>query len=327
MTLPRLRAPRALAPLLVAAALLQALPAVHDSAVAQAPQAPPPQMKQVAPDLHFWFDHRGTNSIVWATDDGVMVIDTQPHPVLARRLIAEIRKITDKPIRWAFNTQVHGDHYMGNSEFKKEGALIVANAHAAFLMEKYFKTDLARRAPGYEKAGMDPKEVRLVLPDVTFEDEMTIRLGGRHVRLFYPGPAQDPGCAYAHFPHTKALATSGSMTPMSLSNLGYTPSVPDWIAVLRKLQGMDIDVYLPGHGDLGTKAHFDQTIGFLTTVDNEVKAAIAKGVTLADAKRTLTFAAYKDWRNYPRIADYVEALYALHQTGRPILWDQGWERR
>lgn len=234
---------------------------------------PPAHMKQVADDLYFWFDFRGTNSIVWATADGVMVIDTQPHPVQARRLIAEVRRITDKPIRWAFNTQVHGDHFLGNSELKAIGATIIAQAHAAQLMERYWQKDLARRVPGFEKAGLDPKEVRFVPPDLTFEEEMTIEMAGRKVRLFYPGPGQDPGASYAHFPHARAVATSGTLTPRSMSNLMYTPSIDGWIKVLRQLQAMDVDVYLPGHGDLGRKSDVDEAVALLGTIQAQVRAA------------------------------------------------------
>lgn len=289
--------------------------------------APPAEMKKIADDLYFWFDYAGTNSIVWATNDGVLVIDTQPHPAQARKLIGEIRKITDKPIKWAFNTQVHGDHFLGNSAFKKEGATIVANAHAAYLMERYYEKDVSRRRPGFEKAGLDPKEATLVLPDKTFEDELVIEMAGRKVRLFYPGPGQDPGASYAHFPHAKAVATSGTLTPKSVSNLQYTPSIDGWIKVLRQLQAMDVDTYLPGHGDLGKKVDIDETIAFLTALQTEVRAARAKNVPVAEAQKTITLDAYKSWRNFARMADYVRNVYVLEETGKPEYWTQGWERK
>jgi glyoxylase-like metal-dependent hydrolase (beta-lactamase superfamily II) len=309
-----------------AVAIVLALLGVATAAFAQS-GPPPPQLKKVADDLYFWFDFRGTNSAFWVTDDGVFVIDTQPHPVRARILIAEIAKVTPKPIRWAFNTQAHGDHYLGNSEFKKIGARIIAQAHAAFLMDKYWDKDFARRKPGFEKAGLDVKELVKVLPDQTFEDELVIRVGNRQVRLFYPGIGQDPGAAYAHFPHAKAVATSGSLTPRSLSNLMFTPSIDGWVKVLQQLKGMDADVYLPGHGDLGGKSDIDDTVGFLTTVQREVRAARAKGVPLAEAQKALTFEAYKSWRNYGRIAGYVRNVYVLEETGKPEYWINGWERK
>jgi glyoxylase-like metal-dependent hydrolase (beta-lactamase superfamily II) len=313
-------------PAAIAASLALALWALTTPAVAQG-KAPPPQMKKVADDLYFWFDYRGTNSAIWITDDGVFVIDTQPHPVKARSLIGEIRKLTDKPVKWAFNSQVHGDHYLGNSEFKKLGATIIAQADAAFLMKNYFAKDVKRRTPGFVKAGLDIKELSMVLPDITFEKELVLTLGGKQVRLFYPGPGQDPGASYAHFPHAKALHTNGSFTTGSLSNLMFTPSVDGWIKVLREIQAMDIDVYVPGHGDLGKKSDVEASIGFLTTIQAKAKDAIARKVPLDEAQKTLTLDEFKSWRNYPRMRDYVSNMYTLLQSGKPPYWTDGFERK
>lgn len=107
----------------------------------------------------------------------------------------------------------------------------------------------------------------------------------------------------------------------------YTPSIDGWIKVLRQLQAMDVDVYLPGHGDLGKKSDIDDAVGFLTAVQTEVRAARAKGMALAEAQKTLTFPAYKDWRNAARMPDYVRNIYVLEETGQPEYWNQGWERR
>ena len=70
----------------------------------------PAVMKQIAPDLYFHFDYASSNSIIWATEEGVLVIDTRTHSGRASELVEKIRKITDKPIRWAVVTQAHGDH-------------------------------------------------------------------------------------------------------------------------------------------------------------------------------------------------------------------------
>jgi glyoxylase-like metal-dependent hydrolase (beta-lactamase superfamily II) len=313
-------------PAAILSAIVLALGALAIPATAQN-KAPPPQMKKVADDLYFWFDYRGTNSAIWITDDGVFVIDTQPHPVKARNLISEIRKLTDKPIKWAFNSQVHGDHYLGNSEFKKLGATIIAQADAAFLMKKYFAKDVKRRTPGFVKAGLDVKELSMVLPDITFEKELVLTLGSKQVRLFYPGPGQDPGASYAYFAHAKALHTNGSFTTGSLSNLMFTPSVDGWIKVLRQIQSMDIDVYVPGHGDLGKKSDVEASIGFLTAIQARAKDAIARKMPLEEAQTTLTLEEYKDWRNYPRMKNYVSNMYTLLQTGKPPYWTDGWERK
>src|SRR5687768_11750807 len=62
---------------------------------------PPAEMKKVGQDLYFHFDYDSSNSIIWVTEEGVLVIDTRQHPRGAKDLLEKIGKITDKPIRWA----------------------------------------------------------------------------------------------------------------------------------------------------------------------------------------------------------------------------------
>src|SRR5512147_955694 len=74
----------------------------------------PAQLKKIAPDLYFFWNDGSSNAMFMVTDEGVMVVDTQQHPADARRLLALIRGVTDKPIKWVVVTHPHGDHYLGN---------------------------------------------------------------------------------------------------------------------------------------------------------------------------------------------------------------------
>lgn len=283
---------------------------------------PPAVMKQIAPDLYFHFDYASSNSIIWATEEGVLVIDTRTHSGRARELVEKIRKITDKPIRWAVVTQAHGDHYLGNQVFKELGATIVSQSDAAQVMEKYFDKDVARRGGAFKRDNFDPKEIKMTLPDVTFETKMNIRMGGKMAQLIYFGPAQDPGASFIYFPHANALATGGSFGTKQWANPMFTPSVDGWIAVLRKTLEMDVDVFLAGHGDVGTKKDVQEAIGFLTDLQTAVKDAIAKGMSSEEAAKTLHLPKYKDWRNASNAPDYITAMYHLLTTGKSIYLDR-----
>jgi len=283
---------------------------------------PPAEMKKVAADLYFHFDYDSSNSIIWTTEEGVLVIDTRQHPRGAKELIDKIKKITDKPIRWAVVTQAHGDHYLGNQVFKELGATIVSQSDAAQVMEKYFDKDVARRGGFFKRHSFDPKEIKMILPDVTFETKMNIHMGGKVAQLIYLGPAQDPGASFIYFPHAKALATGGNFGRQSWANPMFTPSVDGWIAVLRKTLEMDVDVYLPGHGDVGTKKDVQEAIGFLTDLQAAVKDAIAKGMSREEAAKTLQFPKYKDWRNAGNAPANITAMYHLLTTGKSIYLDR-----
>jgi cyclase len=272
--------------------------------------------KQVAPDLHFLFEYSGSNVVVMTTDEGVLVIDTRTHPREGQDLLDRIRKITDKPIRWVINSHFHGDHHFGNTVFKAAGATFVAQNETARLMQKLQPKEMARRIAGFRSRGLDPAEVKLIMPDLTFDSELTIRLGGREARLVYLGPGQQAGDTFVFFPHARIVFTTGMFGPHSMPNMAFTPSVDGWLTLLDRLAAMDVDKILPAHGDIATAKDVKELHAMLADEYTTVKGAIAKGMGVEEAVKTLTLPQYKDWRNYNRLEGEIRALYELIQTGK-----------
>jgi glyoxylase-like metal-dependent hydrolase (beta-lactamase superfamily II) len=288
-------------------------------AAAQEPAANPanaPSVKQIASDLYFFYDYSGSNSVFLVTDEGVLVIDTGQHPRAGQALLDRIRKITNKPIKWVINSHFHGDHTFGNAAFKTAGATFVAQKETARIMQLVQPKEMARRVGYFKSHNFDPNEVKLILPDVTFDTTMTIHLGGREVRLFYLGPGQQDGDTFVLFPHARAMFTPGSFAKHSMPNMAFTTSVENWIKLLDQVGAMDVDVLLPAHGDVANRADVKELSAMLSDEYATVKGAIGKGMSLEEAKKTLTFPQYKDWRNYERLTNEIDALYELIQTGR-----------
>jgi glyoxylase-like metal-dependent hydrolase (beta-lactamase superfamily II) len=280
-----------------------------------------PTLKQIAPDLYFFFDYNGSNAVFLVTDEGVLLIDTLTHPRLAQSLLERIRKITDKPVKWVINSHFHGDHNFGNSVFKAAGATFVAQEETARIMQKVHPKEMARRVAGFKSKGLDPDEVKLVLPDVTFDNDMTIRIGGREVRLMYLGPGQQAGDTFVLFPHARTLFTPGSFARRSMPNMAFTTSVDNWIKLLDKVAAMDVDKILPAHGDVANRADVKELAAMLADEYATVKQAADKGVSVDEAIKTLTFPQYKEWRNYRRLPGEIKAMYELIQTGKRSYFD------
>src|SRR5215470_17405676 len=278
-------------------------------------------VKQVASDVYFLFDFEGSNSVFLVTADGVLVIDTRTHPREGRDLLDRIRKVTDKPIKWVINSHFHGDHHMGNAVFKEMGATFVAHEETARLMRKVQPKEMARRIEGFKSRGYDPAEVKLVLPDATFDGEMTIHLGGREIRLFYLGPGQQAGDTFVAFPHARMLFTPGAFARHSMPNMAFTPSVDNWIRLLDQVAAMDFAQILPAHGDIAMRADVTELAAMLADEYATVKDAANRGVSLDQALSTLTLPQYKDWRNYGRLQGEIKALYELIQTGKRSYFD------
>ena len=300
----------------IAFAILAGILFVAPPAAAQGRATSEVVVKQIAPDLYFLFDFDGSNAVFLVTDDGVLLIDTRTHPRDGRDLLERIRKVTDKPVKWVINSHFHGDHHMGNVAFKELGATFVAQEETARIMARVQPKEMARRVEGFAKRGLDPAEVKLVPPDVTFNDRMIIRLGGREVRLFYLGPGQQAGDTFVAFPHARALFTPGAFAKHSMPNMLFTPSVENWIKLLGEVAAMDVDTILPAHGDVATRADAKELAAMLADEYATVKDAVNRGVSLDQAIATLTFPQYKDWRNYARLQAEIKALYELIGTGK-----------
>jgi cyclase len=270
---------------------------------------------RVAPDLYFYYTGGGSNSTVLITAEGVLVVDSQASRRAAEALLAEIRKITPAPVKWVVNGQDHGDHYFGNAVFKREGAVIVAEAETARIIGRNYAYELEWRGQQTADAGHVP-------PDVTFRDRLTIRLGGRDVVLVHIGAGQNPGDTVVLFPHARAAYPSGAFAPKSWSSTAYASSVDDWISVLEKVKALDVDTYLPGHGHLVTdRAEIDEEIVFLREIKTAVQEAIAKGLNADQAAKALTFERYAQWRGSDRRERNIRNLHYLLTTGRPIYFD------
>ncbi|HEX5279833.1 MAG TPA: MBL fold metallo-hydrolase [Micropepsaceae bacterium] len=281
------------------------------------PNTPPVAVKKVADDLYFFFDYAGSNSVFLVTNDGVLVIDTRQHPRAGQELIDEIRKVTDKPIRFVINSHFHGDHTFGNAAFQRAGAVFIAQQETPKIMQRVQAKEMARRQAYFKSHNYDPNEVKLILSQITFDKSMTLWLGGREVRLMYLGPGQQDGDTFVYFPHAHALFTPGSFATRSIPNFAFTTSVDSWINLLDGVAGMkDVNVILPAHGDLATQADVKEFSAMLRDIYTTVKADAGKGVSLPDAQRRLTFPQYRNWRNYGRIKDEIASLYELIKTGK-----------
>lgn len=143
----------------------------------------PIRVTEVAPGLFFQYHHEESNNAWLVTDEGVLVIDIRQHPRCGEELLAAIRKTTDKPIRWVVNTHAHGDHYFGNSFFKREGATIIAHRDTYGMMQHHYGLEMKRRQGYFKQRQFDPQEVKPALPDVTFDSTVTLNVGGRIVEL------------------------------------------------------------------------------------------------------------------------------------------------
>lgn len=159
-------------------------------------------------------------TIAWLVNkEGIAVIDSEfPDP--AKHLIAELRKTSQQPIKYLINTHHHGDHTSGNIAFKGIAEQVVAHENSA-----------ANQRAVAEKNGTVDKQL---YPDSTFKQDLALKVGDEHIRLYYAGPAHTNGDAIIHFENANIVHTGDLMFnrryPFIDKPMGA--NIGNWIKVL-----------------------------------------------------------------------------------------------
>ena len=171
-----------------------------------------------------------SNAAFVVTDEGVVVIDALGSPALAEELIAEIRRITPKPIRYVIVTHYHADHIYGLQAFKAAGATIVAHQAG----REYLGSDTARLRLEASRQDLFPwidEKTQVVGADRWLDQDTTLRLGGRDFQLRHVGPAHTTEDLAVFVPQLGVLFAGDLVFQGRIPFVGQADS-QQWIASL-----------------------------------------------------------------------------------------------
>ncbi|HJT86222.1 MAG TPA: MBL fold metallo-hydrolase [Bryobacteraceae bacterium] len=205
-------------------------------AYTQAPQPAKLDLIKVKDDLYVI--HNAVvpgNTTALITNEGVVLVDDK-FEVDHNNIMAQLKKVTDKPVKYVINTHHHPDHSGGNAKMQQMDAQVVATEEARENM-------VDGRLPG--------------LPNFTFEHEAHLYLGGKHVDLYHFGRAHTNGDAVVYFPADRVLAagdmfTFGDDVPELIDYSGGG-SGKEWTKTLDSALTLDFDTVVPGHGPVTNK--------------------------------------------------------------------------
>jgi glyoxylase-like metal-dependent hydrolase (beta-lactamase superfamily II) len=192
------------------------------------------------------------------TPAGVVVIDALGSPALAERLVAEIRKVTPRPVTHVILTHYHADHIYGLQTFKALGARIIAHRAA----KVYMNSETARlrlEASRVELAPWVNADTRLVEADDWLDGDQTLNVGGVEFQIRSVGPSHTPEDLVVYLPGEKVLFAGDLVFRSRIPYVGQADS-RHWIAALKTLLTFDAQVIVPGHGPLSHEARKDMQL-------------------------------------------------------------------
>lgn len=221
----------------------------------------------------------GANTGLVVGRDAALVIDTLISAKQADRFLADIRKVTDKPVKYVVNTHHHLDHAWGNCRFVKRGAVVIGQENALSHIQEDARS--LAHPEGYGLNAKDMEGTTLQGPTITFPDSLTIDLGGVTVELRYLGTTHTDDSITAYVPQDKVMFAGDILFSHYHPFLGEG-DLPHWQQVLTELEKTPATKIIPGHGPVSSTANLKDLKVYLQEFDAKAKA-LCKGKTADDA--------------------------------------------
>jgi glyoxylase-like metal-dependent hydrolase (beta-lactamase superfamily II) len=224
------------------------------------------------------------NSGVVIGDDSVLVIDARATPVMAKELVAHIRKVTDKPIRHVLLTHYHAVRVLGTAGYEERVNVIASDVARAMIVERG-QQDMESEIQRFPRLFRAKETIPgLTWPNVVFHQRMTLWLGGREVQIIHAGRGHTAGDTIAWLPKEKVLF-SGDLVEYGATPYCGDAHFGDWPGTLDRIAALGPQALVPGRGEaLTDPAQVSQGIGetraFLEDVFRVAKAGVAAGRSL-----------------------------------------------
>ena len=294
----------------------------------------------------------GANSPVIVTDTEAIIIDSEITPAAARALVADLRAITDKPVKYVIDSHYHYDHSHGNQIFAPDVQVIGhENTRKRMLtnvLEQYTYLTSVEPVPARVEAlrkriadEKDPhqktllerqvanslsyieqvKETKVTPPNLTIDRKMTLFRSGREIQLLYIGRGHTDTDVVVFLPKERIVCT-GDLMESVISYMG--DSYPqEWIDTLERLKALDFDTVMPGHGVVfKDKKRIDAFQQYLRDVVKQTNDLRKTGLSADDAAKRIDVTAHS--AVFPQIRAVgidpagVRRIYALVDRPEPL---------
>lgn len=231
----------------------------------------PLELKKVSAKLYEIVGGRGSQGGAYIGENGVLVIDAKQDKATVDKVIAEIGKITDKPIKYLVNTHSDGDHITGNRYFPK-GITIVSHENC--------RADFFKPGRSAAPSQWTSPELAPFVPSVTFREKMDLYLGADKVELWYFGVGHTTGDIVVYFPKEK-VAFLGDQIFVGRAQLIHSykggNSFEHVKTLTKMLDALDAERFCSGHSEILGRDDVRKHIDRMRQRQKKVKNLLAQG--------------------------------------------------
>ena len=272
------------------------------------------------------------NNVFIINDQDVVIVDSSASLATTRQLLAALRILTNKPVKYVVNTHGHDDHIIGNQvwreafpsvefighistlkdrptvgEANRQGMLQGGKDYAANLRSRVEQnkslagvpiTDEERinylaDAAWLERALAEAPKVQIILPTLTVEDRLTLHRGKRTIEIRHMGRGHTAADLVVHLPE-EGIVMTGDLVVWPIPLVGSTSFPAAYSATMEKLLALQGRTFVPGHGPvMRDDVYLRQVAKLLASIKDQTAQAVARGETLEQARKSVNLTEFR----------------------------------
>lgn len=246
------------------------------------------------------------------SQNGVIVIDPGSSYHVGRQVLAEIRKVTDKPVLAVFNTHIHGDHWLGNHAINEAYPDAMIYAHPNMIRQASVQglnwLDLMARLTEGRSSN-----TRLVIPGEALDNADSIEIDGQHFRIHAVVPAHTDTDIMIEHVDSKTVFLGDNCFRGRFGQFGESSSISSNIEALQIALDLGASQYVPGHGDSGSaEAVVEPFLDYLRMLDEVVSSGFEEDLQGYEIKQAnmSRFDAYQNWNGFSAyLGKHIDKMY------------------